>query len=72
MDYFKKEIPAPVFMASSAYLAIPIKAYSYLLSKLSGRCHETMYIPLRDLEEETMVGYESSWAGIDKNSNLHQ
>lgn len=72
MEYFKKEVSAPVFPASRAYLAIPFKAYSYLLSKISGRYHETMYIPLRDLEEETMVGYESSWAGIDKNIKLHQ
>lgn len=70
MEYFKKEIPAPVFMASRAYLAIPFKAYSYFLSKLSGRCHEIMYVPLRDLEEETIVGYESSWAGIYKNDNM--
>ena len=72
MEYFKKEIPAPVFMASRAYLAIPFRAYSYFLSKISGRCNETAYVPLRDLEEETMVGYESSWAGIYKKDNMQQ
>jgi len=72
MEQYKREIPTAVFMASRTYLAIPFKAYSYFLSKISGHCHETAYIPLRDLEEETMVGYESSWAGIDKNINLQQ
>ena len=72
MEYFKKEIPAPVFMASRSYLAIPFRAYSYFLSKISGRCNETANVPLRDLEEETMVGYESSWAGIYKKDNMQQ
>ena len=72
MEQDKRVIPAPVLMASRDYLAIPYRAYSFVFAKISGRCSEAAYVSLRDLEEETMLGYESSWAGIYKNDPMQQ
>ncbi|HEY6012266.1 MAG TPA: hypothetical protein VIX18_12450 [Nitrospirota bacterium] len=72
MEQDERELPASALMASREYLTIPYKAYSYVLSKISGRCFGSEYASIKDREEETMLGYESSWAGIYKNDHMQQ
>jgi len=47
-----------------------IQAYIKLLSKLSYICNRRNNTCLSNQEEETMVGYESSWAGISKDTKI--
>ncbi len=70
MAQHKRYSPNSIFMDSSAYLIIPVKACFSLFTKLSGRCRRKIRTPLHDLNEDTMVGYESSWAGIYKDDNV--
>jgi hypothetical protein len=55
---------------SHAFKVTPIKACITFLSKLSYCCHRKTYVSLSNQEEETMVGYESSWAGISNNTKF--
>jgi hypothetical protein len=41
-----------------------------ILYKLSNRCQDKYNVPLYGLQEDVVVGYESSWAGISKNADL--
>jgi hypothetical protein len=52
------------------YRLAPVKSCMTFLYKLSVRCQTKDNAPLYGLQDEVVVGYESSWAGISKDANL--
>lgn len=66
MDIKKKHIIASLFGSSRLNQALPVKAKASFLTKLSERCPALFHVNVYDVDEDTMLGYESSWAGVSK------
>ncbi len=55
-----------LFMDSWIYRVLPLKARISFLSRLSRQYLVVLHATPKELEEETIVGYESSWIGVSK------
>jgi hypothetical protein len=69
MEQIKKFLPQTSRMSSRSYFALPAKAYTYFVTKISGRWENTVFASFQNGEEDAVVGYESSWAGVYKTNN---
>jgi hypothetical protein len=58
------------FGTSDSHRLTPVKSCMTFLSKLSVCCQTRDKAPLYGLQDDAVVGYESSWAGISKDANL--
>jgi hypothetical protein len=66
MDKHKKEFIASLLLDSRLYQALPEKAKSVLLSKLSTSYPSLFLYKWNEGTEETVLGYEAAWAGVGK------
>ncbi len=66
MDEHKKQMIASLLLDTRLYQALPAKARTVFLSKLSASYPSLFLFKWDEGDEETVVGYESAWAGACK------
>ncbi len=66
MDFHKKQVLASMLLDSRLCMALPAKTRRSVLSKLSDRYPALFHAQVHEMNEDTVIGYEASWTGVDQ------
>ena len=69
-EKIKRYSKSSPFGCRETYRLTPVRACLTFFSKLSICYHDKNHAPLYNQQEDVILGYESSWAGISKNADL--